>query len=193
MTVLHFPDVSVRGAPSLLSLVKIRPARHSDIPAIAHLCAAAFMDDSLKGEVMNPYRDKYPHDVYLSHLREMRIKFWDYRGVIDVAVLPGGMEEAVKEFLQDRRASGGEEDRNDVLSKTDRKRINDVARVTTTGWTTGKGEIIVGVGQWSRNGESEAARAGLPGRWDSRKSFCPICKYHAKAGDTTLLVDTCGD
>lgn len=180
MTVSHCPDVSARDALSLLSLVKIRPAHHSDIPAIAHLCAAAFMDDSLKGEVMNPHRGKYPHDVYLGHLREMRIKFWDYWGVIDVAVLSGGMEKAVNEFLQDRRDSGGEEDRSDVLSKTDRERINNVARITTTGWTTGKGEIIVGVGQWSRNGESEAARAGLPGRWDLRKSFCTICEYHAK-------------
>ena len=58
---------------------ELRPARLSDLSAIATVWTAAFFDDEIIGELMHPHRDEYPDDVYWFLLRGIRERFWDWR------------------------------------------------------------------------------------------------------------------
>jgi len=62
----------------------IRPARFSDIPAIAALCAVA-LEDELWGDIMHPLRDKFPDDYAQFWVRRTRENWWDYTRVWYVA------------------------------------------------------------------------------------------------------------
>lgn len=64
----------------------IRPATHADIPAIAAICAAAFHNDELYGDLMHPRRTQYPDDWYAFWLRRTRENYWDWKRKWWVAV-----------------------------------------------------------------------------------------------------------
>ncbi|KAH7014658.1 uncharacterized protein B0I36DRAFT_339096 [Microdochium trichocladiopsis] len=156
------------GAAAPLPHVTIRPARSGDLLAIAHLWAAAFMDDSLVGETVHPHRAEYPHDVYLGSLWSLRPKYWDYRCVLDIAVISA---QQVDKYV-DRHCAGvvrAGNDVPDVLSREDREAVNDVAKVTT-----GSGDVVVGLAQWTRYGDGEGVRKRLPGWWDPRNLMLPL-------------------
>ena len=50
----------------------IRPAQRSDLTPAAKVCAKAFFDTELFGEVIHPYRHQYPDDMYLYWLKNFR-------------------------------------------------------------------------------------------------------------------------
>jgi len=58
---------------------ELRPARLSDLSAIATVWTAAFFDDEIIGVIMHPHRKEYPDDVYWFLLRGIRERFWDWR------------------------------------------------------------------------------------------------------------------
>ncbi|KAJ1324627.1 GNAT family N-acetyltransferase [Microdochium nivale] len=149
--------------------ITIRLATFADMPAIAHLCAAALMDDSLVGETMHSNRGAHPHDVSLSFLRGLRVKHWEYKCVIEIATL----QAAEVEMHIDRSGKNINDASNDVvdvLSKEDRDKVNDVGLVTVAGGR----EVVVGVVHWTRFGKDENARARLPGQFDPRNLMAPL-------------------
>lgn len=50
----------------------IRPAQRSDLSPAAKVCAKAFFDTELFGEVIHPYRHQYPDDMHLYWLKNFR-------------------------------------------------------------------------------------------------------------------------
>ncbi|RMY99818.1 hypothetical protein D0862_06964 [Hortaea werneckii] len=50
----------------------IRPAQRSDLTPAAKVCAKAFFDTELFGEVIHPYRHRYPDDMHLYWLKNFR-------------------------------------------------------------------------------------------------------------------------
>lgn len=64
----------------------IRPATHADIPSIAAICAAAFYDDELYGDLMHTRRAQYPQDWQTFWLRKTRESWWNWKHVWWVAV-----------------------------------------------------------------------------------------------------------
>ncbi|KAI7091491.1 hypothetical protein KC356_g627 [Hortaea werneckii] len=50
----------------------IRPAERADLTSAAKVCAKAFFDTELFGEVIHPYRHQYPDDMYLYWLKNFR-------------------------------------------------------------------------------------------------------------------------
>ena len=50
----------------------IRLAEQSDLEPAAKVCARAFFDTELFGEVIHPYRHEYPDDMYLYWLKNFR-------------------------------------------------------------------------------------------------------------------------
>ncbi|KAI7197263.1 hypothetical protein KC343_g2896 [Hortaea werneckii] len=50
----------------------IRPAQRSDLTPAAKVCAKAFFDTELFGEVIHPYRHQYPDDMHLYWLKNFR-------------------------------------------------------------------------------------------------------------------------
>ncbi|KAI0018940.1 acyl-CoA N-acyltransferase [Xylariomycetidae sp. FL0641] len=65
---------------------RVREARHSELPAIAHVLALAFHDDIIFGGMIHPLQDQYPNDADLYWLRRIRVNFWNYRYRLMVAV-----------------------------------------------------------------------------------------------------------
>lgn len=68
----------------------IREARLSDLSSIARVWHKAFFDDEIIGEIMHPYRQQYPEDVYWFLLRGVRERFWDWRHQFMVVVTKDG-------------------------------------------------------------------------------------------------------
>ncbi|KAF2207588.1 hypothetical protein CERZMDRAFT_50932 [Cercospora zeae-maydis SCOH1-5] len=50
----------------------IRPATYSDLLPASKCLARAFKNESLFGQYMHPYRDRYPQDMYLYFLHKLR-------------------------------------------------------------------------------------------------------------------------
>lgn len=50
----------------------IRPAQRADLTPAAKVCAKAFFDTELFGEVIHPYRHQYPDDMHLYWLKNFR-------------------------------------------------------------------------------------------------------------------------
>jgi len=65
---------SIGGAPP----VTVRPATAFDITAIARCWYHAFFDDVVIGEIMHPYRQEHPEDVYYFLLRGTRERYFDW-------------------------------------------------------------------------------------------------------------------
>lgn len=72
--------------------IRLRDARYSELPEIAHVMAQAFWHDNLFGEHIHPHRDEHPADVDLYWLRRARVSFWDYRCRWLVAVVREGAD-----------------------------------------------------------------------------------------------------
>ncbi|EON66771.1 hypothetical protein W97_06019 [Coniosporium apollinis CBS 100218] len=71
----------------------IRRATPADFPAINAVCAAAFHDDELFGDMIHPLRDQYPEDFVHFFARRNRENWWDYAHEIWVAtVIENGKE-----------------------------------------------------------------------------------------------------
>ncbi|KAH9903777.1 acyl-CoA N-acyltransferase [Xylariomycetidae sp. FL2044] len=91
--------------------IKLRDARHGDLPAIAHVMTLAFWDDNLFGDLIHPHREQYPRDSDLYWLRRLRVNFWDYRSRFLVAVEEadddGKEEETIVGFSQWSRLGDG--------------------------------------------------------------------------------------
>lgn len=85
----------------------LRPARITDLNAIARVWAAAFFDDEIIGHMMHPHRDKYPDDVYWFLLRGIRERFWDWKHQFVVVVVEG--ERVIGAADWRRLGKGGEE------------------------------------------------------------------------------------
>ncbi|KAF4455586.1 hypothetical protein F53441_2110 [Fusarium austroafricanum] len=69
-----------------MSDIVLRSAKYSELPEIARLMSKAFWEDNLFGELIHPYREKYPDDFDLYWLRRARVNFWDWRWTWLVAV-----------------------------------------------------------------------------------------------------------
>lgn len=69
-----------------MSSPHIREASYWDLPQIAHVLAKAFWDDNIFGDLIHPYREKFPDTMALYWLRKARVKFWNYRWKFIVAV-----------------------------------------------------------------------------------------------------------
>ena len=67
--------------------VTIRPATVFDITAIARCWYHAFFDDVVIGEIMHPYRQKHPEDVYYFLLRGVRERYFDWTHQFVVATV----------------------------------------------------------------------------------------------------------
>ncbi|XPS72514.1 hypothetical protein M3J09_004679 [Ascochyta lentis] len=65
---------------------RLREACFSDLTSIARIWHKAFFDDEIIGDIMHPYRQRYPEDVYWFLLRGMRERFWDWRHQFYVVV-----------------------------------------------------------------------------------------------------------
>lgn len=52
--------------------MQIRTAQRSDLTPAAKVCAKAFFDTELFGEVIHPYRHQYPDDMHLYWLKNFR-------------------------------------------------------------------------------------------------------------------------
>lgn len=65
----------------------IRLATPADFPAINAVCAAAFHDDELFGDMIHPLRDQYPDDFQHFFARRNRENWWDYTHEIWVATV----------------------------------------------------------------------------------------------------------
>ncbi|KAI4725890.1 hypothetical protein E4T49_06367 [Aureobasidium sp. EXF-10728] len=63
----------------------VRPANFADLLPAAHVCARAFFDEDLFGVRIHPYRAKFPGDVYLFFLRQLRSDFFDGRTTVMVS------------------------------------------------------------------------------------------------------------
>jgi hypothetical protein len=75
--------------------MSIRPARRSDLTAIAKLCADAFYDDELFGALMHPYREQFLGDYEAYFTRRMRQHWWDYSHIWFVATVLKQGEEVI--------------------------------------------------------------------------------------------------
>ncbi|ORY11431.1 acyl-CoA N-acyltransferase [Clohesyomyces aquaticus] len=73
----------------------IRPARWSDLPALATMCAAAFYEDELFGTLMHPQRDKYRADYEAYWTRRMRESWWEWTHIWWVAIVQEDGKEVV--------------------------------------------------------------------------------------------------
>lgn len=56
----------------------LRHARHTDIPQMAAVYAAAFHDEDIVGKVLNPYRVQYPADYLRWWQQRVTESLWDY-------------------------------------------------------------------------------------------------------------------
>ncbi|KAL9593954.1 MAG: hypothetical protein Q9219_007292 [cf. Caloplaca sp. 3 TL-2023] len=56
----------------------LRSAQHFDLPTIAGIYAAAFWDEEVMGQLMHPYRHKYPHDFLRFWLHRVSEWYWSY-------------------------------------------------------------------------------------------------------------------
>lgn len=63
----------------------IRPATWADLPLAATVLASAFEDEALFGDIMHPHRQKYPNDMRLWFLQQLRKDFFDPCSVILVS------------------------------------------------------------------------------------------------------------
>ncbi|KAK6392319.1 hypothetical protein LTR65_003775 [Meristemomyces frigidus] len=53
--------------------MQIRPAQRADLVAASKVCAAAFFDETLFGDIIHPFRHEYPEDTYLYWLKYFRV------------------------------------------------------------------------------------------------------------------------
>ncbi|KAI6843805.1 hypothetical protein KC340_g249 [Hortaea werneckii] len=65
----------------------IRPALRSDLTPAAKVCAKAFFDTELFGEVIHPYRHQYPDDMHLYWLKNFRRGLYRKNNYILVATV----------------------------------------------------------------------------------------------------------
>ncbi|KAF2843582.1 hypothetical protein M501DRAFT_103921 [Patellaria atrata CBS 101060] len=65
----------------------IRPARFSEQYRIAEVLTAAFWDDELFGNIINPRRHEFPEDNKLYWLRQFQVNWWDWTHQYIVAVV----------------------------------------------------------------------------------------------------------
>lgn len=70
----------------------IRPAQVSDLVAASKVCARAFWNDNLFGDLIHPHRQKYPDDMHLYWLKRLRAELKDPDTHILVAIAPDGGE-----------------------------------------------------------------------------------------------------
>ncbi|KXJ86964.1 hypothetical protein Micbo1qcDRAFT_168067, partial [Microdochium bolleyi] len=129
------------------------------------------MDDGLVGETMHPRRGAYPHDVHLSFLRNLRVRYWEHKCAIEVATLPAAEVDGYID-RSGRNINDALNDVEDVLSREDREGVNNVGLVTVAGGR----EVIIGITHWTRFGKDESARARLPGRYDPRSLIAPLAE-----------------
>ena len=73
---------------------KIREAHFSELAQIAHVCAVAFWDDELFGDLIHPHRKEFPADNDLYWRRRFQVYWWDYthRFILSTTTDPGGRE-----------------------------------------------------------------------------------------------------
>jgi hypothetical protein len=63
----------------------LRPARHSDLPAISAILAAGFWDEEVVGDIMHPHRRQHPHDYAEYWHRKVREMYWNWSHVAIVS------------------------------------------------------------------------------------------------------------
>lgn len=68
----------------------IRPATAADLVAASKVCARAFWDDNLFGDIIHPHRQMYPDDMHLYWLKRLRADLRDPDTHILVATAPDG-------------------------------------------------------------------------------------------------------
>ncbi|KAE9375094.1 putative GNAT family acetyltransferase [Stipitochalara longipes BDJ] len=68
----------------------IRPANYGDLRPAAEVAAAAFIEDSLFGELMHPHRHQYPEDFIRFWEQEFRVKWLQPKYSFLVAISDGG-------------------------------------------------------------------------------------------------------
>src|ERR1700709_1027240 len=75
----------------------IRPAQQSDLLPASKVCAAAFFDESLFGDIIHPFRHQYPEDCHLYWLKRFNAEFAKVDNHFFVATTPGinGADETV--------------------------------------------------------------------------------------------------
>lgn len=73
---------------------KIREAHFSEQAQIGRVCAAAFWDDELFGDLIHPHRKEFPADNNLYWLRRCQVNWWDYthRFMVSTTMSPEGRE-----------------------------------------------------------------------------------------------------
>jgi hypothetical protein len=103
----------VDGSPPQNSVpnLRLRKATFNDISAIARVWADAFFDDEIIGQIMHPYRQQYPEEVYWFLLRGNREHFWTWRHqfvVVTVANEDSNGEKIVGAADWRRLGKGGE-------------------------------------------------------------------------------------
>ncbi|RMY38319.1 hypothetical protein D0865_13127 [Hortaea werneckii] len=103
----------------------IRPAQRSDLSPAARVCAKAFFDTELFGEVIHPYRHQYPDDMHLYWLKNFRRGLNRKDNYILVATVsePGESQPRIVGVAQwiRRRARAGSQDQSSSTSSEQNK------------------------------------------------------------------------
>ncbi|KAI7184949.1 hypothetical protein D0869_13580 [Hortaea werneckii] len=103
----------------------IRPAQRSDLTPAAKVCAKAFFDTELFGEVIHPYRHQYPDDMHLYWLQTFRRGLNRKDNYILVASVsePGESQPRIVGVAQwiRRRARAGSQDQSSSKSSEQNK------------------------------------------------------------------------
>ncbi|KAI7162324.1 hypothetical protein KC349_g2130 [Hortaea werneckii] len=103
----------------------IRPAQRSDLSPAAKVCAKAFFDTELFGEVIHPYRHQYPDDMHLYWLKNFRRGLNRKDNYILVATVsePGESQPRIVGVAQwiRRRARAGSQDQSSSTSSEQNK------------------------------------------------------------------------
>jgi len=96
----------------------VRPATAADLVAASKVCARAFWDDNLFGDIIHPHRQKYPDDMHLYWLKRLRADLRDPDTHILVATAPdGGDVVGVGQWIRmrlshkDEKITGNQENR----------------------------------------------------------------------------------
>lgn len=102
-------DAAEYHASNVSNHFRLREARITDLSSIARVWTVAFFDDEIIGQIMHPYRNQFPEDVYWFLLRGIRERFCDWRHRFMVVTLTSnaGEKETVVGAADWRRLGSG--------------------------------------------------------------------------------------
>lgn len=80
--------------------MSIRPAKRSDIPALCRICALAFYNDELFGDMMHPHRNEFPDDFEQYFVQKFFLSWWDFTHVLWVSTVEDEGREVVVGFAE---------------------------------------------------------------------------------------------